>query len=180
LGSLFYFVPHMFIPESLLQTHCISIIGFLIATLCMAKLRKVKSTYLSTANSIAAVLALVNVMLMTVDQVNAWEASPDHIFFKYRSAVYLPFIIIYVAAISLSLLKKLRATVLFSLILVIVYSCLISHEIAYMIITGFNGASGRSNYSAPLWKYVMLLSAAAIYSLICYLIAVRIHAQQNH
>ncbi|WP_147320099.1 hypothetical protein [Chitinophaga silvisoli] len=173
----------MNIPESLLLTHCIATISFLVATLVIAKLRKVIHPYLATANSIAAALALVNTTCMIVNLIIAWEASPDHMFFKYRSVTFLPLIVIYVAAISLTLLKKLRATVLFSLILIIVYACLISNTMAYLIIYTFNPGALSVSWSYPWPESSALLfplPAAAIYSVICYHIAKRIHARQNH
>lgn len=173
----------MFIPESLLLIHCIATIGFLIAALFFAKLRKVIHPYLATANSIAAALALVNVTCMIVSLIYAWEASPDHMFFKYRSVTFLPLIVIYVAAISLTLLKKLRATVVFSLILVIVYTCLNFFDRLYLIITSFSSdtlPSSWSYYRAPIYEYLLPLMIAVIYSLICYIIAVKRHGRQYH
>jgi molybdopterin-containing oxidoreductase family membrane subunit len=171
-----------YITESLLLTHCIATFGFLIAALFIPTLRKVIPTFLSTANTIAAVLALVNVIAMIVDLINAWEASPDHTFFKYRAVTYVPLIVIYVAAISLSFFRKLRTTVAFSLILLIVYSCLIFSERIYLIITSFIPDTLPSSWSyyRPSCSYILPLLAAAGYSVICYFIAVKKHARQNH
>jgi len=183
LSSLFYFVPHMFILESLLLTHCIATLSFLVAALFFAKLRKVIHTFLSTANSIAAALALVNVMRLICNLISAWEASPDHLFFKYRSVTFVPIIVIYVAAISITFFSKVRTTVVFSLILLIVYACLIFSEKVYLIITGFDRdtlPSSWSYYRPPFYTFGLPLLIATSYSVICYLIAVKKHARQNH
>jgi glucan phosphoethanolaminetransferase (alkaline phosphatase superfamily) len=120
---------------------------------------------------------------MIFNLIIAWEASPDHMFFKYRSVTFLPLIVIYVAAISLTLLKKLRATVLFSLILIIVYACLISNTIAYLIIYSFIAGALSAYWSYPRPEssaLLFLLPAAPIYSVICHYIAQNIHARQNY
>lgn len=162
------------IPLYLLLAYGISTPCFLVMAVFNSHLRKIRPRYLSTANIIAALAAFLMVIYLAFDLRKAWQMVADHHFYKYRIASFLQIIIILLAACLLTLSRKLRRNVLFTLILVAIYLICIFREAIYIFLTGFSRdylPSGWAYYRSPFDLYILVY--AAVYLAICYFIAAK-------
>lgn len=126
--------------------------------------------YLSTANIIVALAGFLMLVFLVIDVRKAWQMDAD----KYRSASFLQIIIFQLAACLLTLSRKLRRSVLFTLILVVIYCFFIFKEAIYHFFTSYSRDTLPSS-----WPYyhstsdLYILVYAAVYLAICYFIAAK-------
>ncbi|WP_089834228.1 hypothetical protein [Chitinophaga filiformis] len=162
------------IPLYLLLAYGISTPCFLVMAVFNSHLRKIRPRYLSTANIIAALAALLMIILLVIDLRNARRINADDSFYQYRSATILPIILFLSAACLLTLSRKLRRNVLFTLVLIAIYCICIFKDAVYVFFTGFS-----RDYLPSSWSYyysaydLYILIYAAVYLAICYFIAAK-------
>ncbi|PSL19568.1 hypothetical protein [Chitinophaga ginsengisoli] len=154
------------IPLYLLLAYGISTPCFLVMAVFNSHLRKMRPRYLSTANIIAALAAFLMIVFLVTDLRNTWQLN--------HSAGSLPFILFLSAACLLTLSRKLRRSVLFTLILIAIYAICIFREAIYIFFTGFSRdylPSGWAHYYSTADLYIFVY--AAVYLAICYFIAAK-------
>jgi len=161
--------------QVLFISYCVSTTCFLITSIFSGRLQKVRSAYLSTANTIAAAGALILVIMLIVDLVRVWQIDMDKTFFRYRLSTNIKIIFFYLAAGLLTIITKLRRSVPFTLVLIALYAILTFMEAIYIFILSFN-----RDYLPSSWAYyrsdadyLLPIIFSIVYFFICYLVATR-------
>jgi hypothetical protein len=153
------------IPLYLLLAYSISTLCFLIMAVFNSHLRKMKLRYLSTANIIAALAAFLMIVYLLINLSKARQID---------NTGSLQIILFLLVAFLLTLSRKLRRNVLFTLLLVAIYCICIFKEAIYVFFTGHSG-----NHQPSSWAYyystsdLYILVYAAVYLAICYFIAAK-------
>ena len=157
------------IPLYLLLAYSISTPCFLVMAVFNSHLRKIRPGYLSTANIIAALAAFLMIIYMVINLSKTRQMDAAH-----SSTGFLQTIVLLLAACLLALSRKLRRSVLFTLILIAIYLICIFREAIYIFFTGFS-----RDYLSSSWSYynstsdLYILVYAAVYLAVCYFIAAK-------
>ncbi len=159
------------IPLYLLLAYSISTPCFLVMAVFNSHLRKIRPRYLSTANIIAALTAFLTIILLAFDLRKACQMVAAH---NFNYTDFLRITIFLLSACLLTLFRKLRRSIFFTLVLVAIYLICIFREAIYIFLTGFSKdylPSGWAYYRSPFDLYIFVY--AAVYLAICYFIAAK-------